>query len=134
MIDRDMAEFIGIAESTFNKWKIDHPEFAAALERGKKVPDDEVVAALMKSAMGYFVDEITQHRNATGEVTSTTLAHRWIVPSVGAQCFWLKNRDPEIWRDRHEIAVDLESSPLKLFAEGMTKFTLLDNDKNRITD
>ena len=130
MIDKDMAKYIGVAESTFHKWKIDHPEFAASLEKGKKVADDEVVAALKKSAIGYYVEEITQRRDADGETIGTTLSKRWVPGSTGSMCFWLKNRDPENWRDKQEIEIDMANDPLLKFAEAMAGFRLPEDAGN----
>ncbi|GAB3520814.1 hypothetical protein GCM10027442_44250 [Emticicia fontis] len=33
----------------------------------------------------------------------TKVTTREVMPSVRAQIFWLKNRQPELWRDKQEI-------------------------------
>ena len=66
MIDKDMAESMGVHKSTFDKWKNDHPEFGKALTKGKQGPNEELEAALFKSGKGYFVDEVTQYHDTDG--------------------------------------------------------------------
>ena len=147
MIDKDMAEYLGIAESTFHKWKTDHPEFAEALRKGKEDPDDAMEAALYKSGIGYTFDEVTQDRKNVQDpkfpddptktvevVVRTHLVRRHYPGAVAAQFIWLKNRRPNKWRDRHEIEIDFEDSPLATFAAAMQDFRLADDDENRITD
>ena len=134
MIDKDMAVYIGIAESTFHKWKKDHPEFADALTIGKEEPDGKVEAALYTTALGTTYDEITQQRKPnpeTGEevVTGTVLTRRHVAPSVAAQIFWLKNRRPDRWRDKQELDIDMENDPLLKFAEGLAAFRLDDKEQ-----
>lgn len=130
MIDKDMAKFLGVAESTFHKWKNDHPEFAEALTKGKEEPDDKVEAALFRNAIGFAEDEITQDRkpdpNNPGQeiVIRTHLNRRYIAPSVAAQIFWLKNRRPDRWKDKQDFNVEFESDPLAQFAEGLRAFRL----------
>ena len=152
MIDKDMAAEIGVSPSTFNKWKNDHPEFAEALRKGKQDPDDAMEAALYKSGMGSTFDEIVQDRKTVPDpteeepfrtkdiITNTHLVRRHVAPVVTAQIFWLKNRRPPSetqkgWSDRREIKIDMEDSPLAIFAEALqNNFRLSDDDKNRITD
>ncbi len=144
MIDKDMAAKIGVAKSTFDKWKLDHPEFAEALTIGKQEPDDAMEAALYKSGMGSTFDEIIQDRKTVPDpqdktktievITKTHLVRRHVAPVVLAQIFWLKNRRPKTWRDRQEVAIDIADSPLAVFGQAMQNFHLADDDKNRITD
>jgi len=128
MIDKDMAAFIGISESTFHKWKIDHPDFAAALIKGKQDPDDKVEAALFQSAMGHHEDEFTQVKvpGPDGEdiIKHTTMTRRYIAPQVAAQIFWSKNRRPDRWKDKQEVSIDMDSDPLMKVAQQLADFRL----------
>ena len=134
MIDKDMAKYIGIAESTFHKWKTDHPEFADALTKGKEEPDDKVEAALLRTALGSTFDEIVQDREPVEDpehpgkfiekTIRTHLTRRHLAPNVAAQIFWLKNRRPDRWRDKQEIEIDMDNDPLMKFAEAMATFKL----------
>lgn len=122
MTDKEMAIYIGIAESTFHKWKIDHPEFMEAITKGKEEPDDKVEAAMFRTAIGYFEDEATQHSKIVdGEkvITGQTITHRYFPGNVAAQIFWSKNRRPDRWKDRQEIGVDMQNDPVFILADAL---------------
>lgn len=73
--EEQIAHNMGCAVSTLKDWKNKFPAISEALKKGKAVVDFEVENALYKSAM-------------SGNVT--------------AMIFWLKNRRPDLWRDRPE--------------------------------
>jgi hypothetical protein len=50
--DKEMADFFGVAESTFHKWKIDRPEFSESIKSGKVLSDAEVANSLYLRAVG----------------------------------------------------------------------------------
>ena len=64
--------------------------------------DRQVENALLKRALGYKYDEVTQE-NIKGELVVTKVVTKEVQPDVTAQIFWLKNRKPEEWRDKKEI-------------------------------
>lgn len=74
--DAQLGEFFGVSEQTINAWKVKHETFASALRRGKLEADAAVAQSLYNEAIG-------------GNVT--------------ACIFWLKNRQKEHWRDKHEM-------------------------------
>ena len=73
LTDEQIAHNLGIAQSTFYKWKNEHAEFSEALKRTKEIADFEIENALFKKAK-------------MGDTT--------------AQIFWLKNRRPDKWREK----------------------------------
>jgi len=89
MIEEDIADVLGIARSTFYEWKDAHPEFSDAITEGKKQPVSEVEGALFKLCKGYAYKEGIVQR----------IKH----PDIKAIQFYLKNVDPEHWRDKHEV-------------------------------
>lgn len=109
LIDKQIAENIGIVPSTFYKWKKDYSEFSDALKEGKEVADAQVFNALHQSAVGFHYLEETV-TNA-GEVVTV---RRYSKPNVTAQVFWLKNRIPEEWRDKQEIEQINKNIEIKL--------------------
>lgn len=105
-----IAHNIGINNATLCEWRTRFPEIDKALKRGREVVDFEVENALHKRAMGYSYTEKVYDRKVdkeTGEVemvlTKEYVKH--VPPDVTAQIFWLKNRKPEEWRDRKDVAV-----------------------------
>jgi hypothetical protein len=112
--DAQIAELIGFSEQTIERYKKD-PEFLLALKKGKETPDGKVIQSLYKRAIGYDYEETTIEGTPTtgldGKVSGMTPTNvkkikKHMAPDVGAMCFWLKNRQPRDWRDRHELVGD----------------------------
>lgn len=104
--DKELADALKIAESTLNLWKQEHPEFMESIKKGKdEFNTNGVENALLKRAMGYDFEEthteIQQGSRGTKQVVKKVKKH--IAPDVLAQIFWLKNRDPNRWKDKQEI-------------------------------
>lgn len=98
LTDKQIAHNIGIAVSTLNNWKNNYVELMESLKRGKEVIDRQVENALLKRALGYTYTEVKTEE--TDEYTKTTRTIKEVVPDTTAQIFWLKNRKPDVWRDR----------------------------------
>lgn len=111
LTDQKIADFFGIAKSNFNVWKTKHPEFQDSLKKGKDEYDSEAVEnSLLKRALGYEYVETTKEispkpNTKTGEpeLRITKTVTKRVPPDVTAQIFWLKNRQPDRWRDRTEM-------------------------------
>ena len=98
--DADMADFFEVAVSTIAKWKIDHPEFSDALKSGKAMADATVADRLFKRATGYEHEAVKIVADAkTGAEHVVPYTERY-PPDTTACIFWLKNRQPDKWRDR----------------------------------
>ena len=91
LTDEDIALVLGIGERTLERYKKD-PEFWHALKTGKIKADSQVAKRLYEKAMN-------------GDTT--------------AMIFWLKNRRPDLWRDRsyHELSGQVGSPDNKLIIE-----------------
>jgi transcriptional regulator with XRE-family HTH domain len=104
--DKQIAEKLGVSESTLNLWKNEHPEFSESLKRGKAGPDDQVEASLFARATGYSYDSEKLLVVSDGKDVGSHVERLPVVehcpPDVTACIFWLKNRRPEQWRDRVE--------------------------------
>lgn len=98
LTDEQISHNMGISSTTLYNWKRDHLEILKALKKGKEVVDIQVENALLKRALGYEYDEIT-----TEYGQETKRIRKQVVPDTTAQIFWLKNRRPDKWRDRHDI-------------------------------
>lgn len=75
LTDEEIAVILGISPRTLNYWK-KNPEFLQALKRGKLKADFQVTKKLYENAKN-------------GDNT--------------AIIFWLKNRRPDLWRDRSQV-------------------------------
>ncbi|WP_025915591.1 hypothetical protein [Herminiimonas sp. CN] len=101
--DTQMADFFGVAERTIHYWKSHRPEFLQSIKRGKDDADANVAEALYKRAVGYSHPE-AHISNYQGVITITDTVKHY-PPDTGAIAFWLKNRQPDKWRDRVETDV-----------------------------
>lgn len=99
--DKELADFFEISEQTLNNWKAKHPKFMESLKKGKAVADAEVASKLFHRATGYEHDDV-HVSNYQGEVTLTPIRKHY-APDTTAAIFWLKNRRPDLWRDRQEL-------------------------------
>lgn len=102
LTDEQIAANMGIRRETLIDWKKKYPNIYNTLKKGKEVIDRQVENALLKRALGYKYDEVTQE-NIKGELVVTKVVTKEVQPNVTAQIFWLKNRKPEEWRDKKEI-------------------------------
>ena len=107
MTEIQAAKRLGVSKTTFEQYKVQYPDFLAAIKKGKAPVDFEVENALLKRALGY---EYTERKVETAEIETeegsqpvpgkkVTETIKQVVPDVTAQIFWLKNRNPERWRD-----------------------------------
>lgn len=101
--DVEIADFYGVDVRTIHRWKIKHSEFCHALKVGKVEADERVKRALYHRAVGYEQEEVKIFMPAGAEKPVYAPYTAKIAPDVTAAIFWLKNRDPENWRDKQEI-------------------------------
>jgi len=102
-----IAHNCGCSLSTLCDWMNRFPEISEALKKGKEVVDIIVENALLKRALGYEYEEVITEESPEGVRVRTTRRH--MPPDVTAQIFWLKNRKPDVWRDRREVEAGAQS-------------------------
>ncbi|WP_211270698.1 transposase [Paenisporosarcina indica] len=103
LIGKEIAQNIGINHTTLYDWMQKFPELAEAIRNGRKVMDEQVENSLLKRAMGYQYEEETWRKDHDGEMIVVKKVLKSQAPDVTAQIFWLKNRQPKLWRDKVEI-------------------------------
>ena len=124
LIDEQIAKNLGVAYSTFRRYRDEHKALSAALKNGKEVVDRQVENALLKRALGYKFEEVTKEREfrkdpETGEsievMAEVKRVTKEVQPDTTAQIFWLKNRRPDRWRDRKDIDANVNhtNNPFK---------------------
>lgn len=99
--DREIADFFGVQEQTLNNWKGIYPSFFESLKEGKQKADSQVADRLYQRAMGYehAEDEIFMHKGKPVIVKTM----KYYPPDPTSAIFWLKNRQPQKWRDKREV-------------------------------
>lgn len=109
LTDEQIAKNIGISKQTFYDWKKKYADFSDSLKNGKEVIDRQVENALLKRAIGYEYEEISEKFEG-GVLTERKVTKKQVVPDTTAQIFWLKNRKPSVWRDKAQVDIDAEFS------------------------
>ncbi len=109
VLEKDIAKKLGISVSTFESYKLQHPEFLEALKNGREDADDQVEAALFEKCIGkHYYEQVAfkckevyydeQDRRCEREEIKITEVKRFMTPETMAQLAWLNNRRPDRWR------------------------------------
>lgn len=132
LTEDQIAKNMGIVRSTLSEWKKSYADISDALKKGKEIIDIQVENALLKRALGYSYTEITKERTLDPKTLKFELAvtkevTKEVLPDTTAQIFWLKNRKPEIWKDKQNLEV---SGKINNPFEGLTTEELKQLIKN----
>jgi hypothetical protein len=101
VIDKDLAEFFEVDVQTIYDWKNKYQEFAYAIKEGKINSDLNVAESLYRRATGYSHPAVKMFNN-NGEIIQADYTEHY-PPDPTSMIFWLKNRQREHWRDKHEL-------------------------------
>lgn len=123
-----IAHNVGVADSTFRRWKEENEALSAAIKRGNAPVDLEVENAMLKSALGHketvrkaIKVKTEKQKVGEGKIVEEHIEYVdeevYIPPQVVAQIFWLKNRRPDKWKDKIEQTVVSEVEDLTPLAE-----------------
>ena len=74
-------------------------------KKGKEIVDYEVENSLLKRALGYEYTEVVKERRTNKETQESEMVvvretTKHMPPDTLALIFWLKNRCPDVWRDK----------------------------------
>lgn len=121
LTDEQIASNMCIGNRTLYEWKQKYPQISQSLKKGKEVVDIQVENALLKRALGYKYTETTKQlvenpKTGKTELKVTKEVQKEMPPDVTAIIYWLKNRKPEIWKDKQniEISGELQQEKTKL--------------------
>lgn len=122
--DEQIADFFSVALRTLNNWKKKDDDLVAALKDGKDRYDTSMVeASLRDRAIGYS-HKAVDIRAVNGDIVVTEYTKHY-PPDPTAAIFWLKNRNRDRWKDKHEIDHDVgEDSSLTRLLKTISGQTL----------
>jgi hypothetical protein len=126
-----MAGMLGIGLKTLERWMKAYPRFRRAVKRGKAEYDGKVARSLFERATGYNHPDtkfmvVSQGKNVPAEIQAVEYT-KHVPPDITAMIFWLKNRQPELWRDVHQVDHGLANSLTDVAA----RFAALKNGNGR---
>ena len=98
--DAQVADFFDVTEQSLNNYKIKFPSFFESLKEEKIEADKNVEKSLYQRACGYSHEAVKMFVIGGKVVTEKYIEH--YPPSEVACIFWLKNRQPDKWRDKQE--------------------------------
>ena len=94
---------LDVDEATINRWKLEHSDFCESIKRGKNQADARVAASLYERAVGCsHVAEKIYPASKDQDVQRIEFTEHY-PPDTTAAIFWLKNRQPKLWRDMHRM-------------------------------
>lgn len=122
-IDKELADWFDVSEATINVWKLEHVEFSGALKDGKAKADALVAHSLYHRALGYKHDAVKILTVADGENQGSHVEQvpytEHYPPDTAAAIFWLKNRRPDLWRDKlTQEHVGKDGGPIQVWTFG----------------
>ena len=104
LTDADISHNIGISVRTLIDWKRKYPAINACLKNSKDLADTIVENALFRKATGYKTKDVSYKADNDGNLVPVSAVEKEVPPDTTAQIFWLKNRRPDLWRDRRKEA------------------------------
>lgn len=108
--DVKLARLFGVCKSTINNWKIENPGFMDSLKKGKdQFNCARAESSLLKRILGYSYTEKTEEPTLLSgeELKVVKKVRKHIPPDPTSIIFFLKNRDPERWRDTKHLGGSL---------------------------
>lgn len=108
--ESQVSEILGIHINTLKNWKKLNPDFMAAAKEAKNMADELVEAALFTRAIGYAHKDVK-----IMSYEGVSFEHEYIKqvePDPNAAQFWLRNRQPDKWREKSQL--DIEAKHIQI--------------------
>lgn len=105
----EVAEIVGVTSRTLTNWMGQHQELLLAVRESRHMADEMVEASLYQRALGYSHPETKMFCYEGCVVSEDTVKH--YPPDTQAAMFWLRNRQPERWKEKTEGDVNVNLPP-----------------------
>jgi len=113
--NEEIADAFGITARTLIRWMNRYQTLKEKINEGKASANSRVERNLYEMTKGYEVEEeqriLDVNSEGKSKIGKIVVTKKHVPPNVTAIIFWLKNRDPAVWRDRHELT-GADGSPL----------------------
>lgn len=103
----EIAEILGVATTTLDRWLKEHPEFAAAYALGRDDATDHVERSLYARANGYShpsekIVVVSGGKDEGASIERVPITEHY-PPDAAALKFWLTNRKPKDWAEKSTV-------------------------------
>lgn len=98
-----LASFFDVSRATIDKWIATIESFGDSVREGRAGASGTVASALLQRALGYS-HKAVDIKAVGGKIVQTEYTKHY-PPDTAAAIFWLKNREPELWKDRREVTI-----------------------------
>lgn len=112
MTDKQIAEALGVAYSSFKEYKTKYPDLMAAIKKGRQTLVTDLKSTLISKAKGFSYEEKKTIIKA-GMVTQEVIYTKYSPPDVAAINLLLKNYDKDNWANDPQ-ALELRKKELEL--------------------
>ena len=113
----EIANEMNVARSTFHKWVAENAELSDALNEGRGIADAKVEASLYRRALGYTLTEkktvAGAGKDGTQQAARIEIVEKEVPPDTTACIFWLKNRQPQLWREQQTVNLNTPDEQAK---------------------
>ena len=104
LTNEQICKELRIAHKTLLVWANTHEEMGKALKTSRILTDSLVEDSLLKRALGYEYEEtqmiMSKVPGGENKPVRMVKTKKQMAPDVTAQIFWLKNRQPDGWREK----------------------------------
>lgn len=107
-----IAKRLGISKTSWFQYKLDFPELAECVKRGRQDLVSDLRSSLLKRARGYYYTE-TKETRENGELVKTEISKKYQPPDVAALNLALKNYDKENWANDPQM-LEIRKKELEL--------------------
>lgn len=112
MTEKQIAQIMGVAYSSWKQYKIDYSDLSASLKKGRQSLVAELKSTLIKKAKGFNYEERKVIKE-NGKVVREEITTRASLPDVAALNLLLKNYDSDNWANDPQ-AMALRQKELEL--------------------
>lgn len=114
----DIAKNMGISRDTLNEWSKKYPDISDTLKKSKEVADIIIENALYEKARGSrtLVKKPIKLKKIQYNDSGKKIKEEEYIgygmeevvtpPDTTAAIFWLKNRKPDVWKDKQTLDAD----------------------------
>lgn len=121
LTDKQISEIFGITQQTYCNWKKKYPEFFESIKDWKLTADGEVEVSLYKRACGYSCPDTKAQW--VGDAKDGHWEYAELIkhypPDATSMIFWLKNRQPDKWRDKADVGISFDEPLIEIVRKAL---------------